>query len=88
MGQEDEFTAWEDVLDGEVKERDVEAGAGAHHDFIADWVDEPSADRCVDMLLALPQEEAAYYASKVNIVEWEGKGQTLLVMAAPPPQRA
>jgi hypothetical protein len=40
-------------------------------------VDEPTDERCVDMLACLPPEDAAFYEVEANVVELAGKSQIL-----------
>ena len=41
--------------------------------LVAECIDEPDNNRVVDMLSALGPEEAAYYSSEHNLVDWSGK---------------
>ncbi|CAK9047089.1 Uncharacterized protein SCF082_LOCUS26441, partial [Durusdinium trenchii] len=44
-----------------------------HVPLIADRIAEPACEACIDMLEALPQEDAIFYADEENVVEREGK---------------
>ena len=46
--------------------------------FLADRIDEPRGNRVVNMLAALPPEEAAYYAKEEHVVDWCGKSTVQL----------
>ena len=45
--------------------------------MVADRMVEPKDDGCIDMLAALPAEDAAYYAEEQNVVETAGKCSVL-----------
>ena len=49
-----------------------------HTPFVADMIDEVQSDRVVDMLSALPEAEALFYAEESNVVDWGGKSEQLL----------
>ena len=40
-----------------------------HQSFVAERMDEPKDDRCVDMLQALPESERLFYSSEDNVVD-------------------
>ena len=46
--------------------------------FISDRVVEPTNDITVDLLEVLPAEEAAFYSSEENVVDWSGKTEEML----------
>ena len=46
-----------------------------HSTFVADRIDEVVTSRVVDMMEALPPEEAAFYKDEENVVDWKGKLQ-------------
>ena len=58
------------TYDGSSKQR-------IHAEFIADRIDEVVSLRTVDMLDALPEDEAAFYRDEANVVDWTGKSQIL-----------
>jgi hypothetical protein len=45
---------------------------GPHQSLQAKLVDEPTHDRVVSMLEALPAEETLFYGTECNVVDWEG----------------
>ena len=51
--------------------------ARVHATLNSDAVDEPSDDGVVDMLQALDVEEAEFYSSEDNVIDFEGRSQTI-----------
>ena len=45
--------------------------------MIADRMKEPTAKHSIDMLLALPEEDASFYREEVNVVEVQGKSESI-----------
>ncbi len=48
-----------------------------HIELVADGIDEPQDDRFVPMLEALAPEEASYYTSEANVLDYSGKSSVL-----------
>ena len=53
------------------------ARSDKHAELISHLIDEPDHQRVVNMLDALPPEEAAYYASEKNVLDAAGKSQQM-----------
>ena len=49
----------------------------SHEVLAANAVDEPTDTVIVDMLSALPEEDAAFYADEANVIDYEGKSDAL-----------
>ena len=45
--------------------------------MIADRMVEPSTTKCIDMIAALPEDDAIYYQHEANVVETNGKSEVL-----------
>ena len=45
--------------------------------MIADRMVEPNTTKCIDMIAALPEDDAIYYQHEVNVVETNGKSDVL-----------